>query len=139
LKAFTQDGKNAAVNLLNLDRERCIPGTPVKNQCSGDYFYGQDVQLEKAIQTVETEYAAAVARIQKPGDRLTDNDRFVLRIFILFQYMRTEAASRRSVEMFGGMEVAIRYRPRDGGFQTVHQRSGSDGDAHLLNRNASPR
>lgn len=107
LKAFTQEGENAAINLLNLDRERCILGAPVKNQCSGDYFYGQDVQLENAIQTVETEYAAAVVRIQKPGYCLTDNDRFVLRIFILFQYMRTEAASRRTVEMFGGMEMVM--------------------------------
>ncbi|MFA5826756.1 MAG: DUF4238 domain-containing protein [Gallionellaceae bacterium] len=107
LKSFTQDSENTAINLLNLDRARCIPGAPVKNQCSGDYFYGQDAQLEKAIQSVETGYAAVVARIQKPGYCLTDNDRFVLRIFILFQYMRTEAASRQSVEMFGGMEMAI--------------------------------
>ena len=107
LKAFTIGGGNLAINLLNLDRERCIPKAPVKNQCSGDYFYGQDLQLEKAIQAVESEYAAAVARIHLPGYRLTDNDRSVLRIFILFQHMRTEAASRRSVEMFSGMEKVI--------------------------------
>lgn len=93
LKAFTQGGENAAINLLNLDRERCIPGAPVKSQCSGDYFYGQDIQLEKAIQSVETEYAAAVARIQQPGYRLTDNDRLVLRIFIPVHENRSSLTS----------------------------------------------
>lgn len=107
LKAFTEHGENAAINLLNLDRERCIVGAPVKNQCSGDYFYGQDAALEKAIQSVEGEYAAAVARIQLPGYALLDHDRDVLRIFMLMQHMRTEAASLRSLEMFGGMEDVI--------------------------------
>lgn len=107
LKAFTQDGANLAINLFNLDRKRCIPGAPVKNQCAGDYFYGQDALLERAIQTVETGYAAALKRIQAPGYRLQDLDRAILRKFILFQHMRTEAASRRSVEMFEGMGTVI--------------------------------
>lgn len=107
LKAFTHEGGNHAINLLNLDRQRAIPAAPVKNQCSGDYFYGQDDRLETAIRTVEGGYAAAVARIHAPGYRLTDSDRVLLRTFMLFQHLRTEAASRRSVEMFAGMENSI--------------------------------
>lgn len=107
LKSFTHNGENLAINLLNLDRGRCILGAPVKNQCSGDYFYGQDLQLEGAIQRIEGEYAAAVARIHKPGYHLTESDRVVLRIFMLFQYMRTEAASRRTVEMLDSMNSVI--------------------------------
>lgn len=107
LKAFTQGGENLAINLLNLDRERAIPAAPVKNQCSGDYFYGQDDRLEAAIRSVESAFAATVTRIQGPGYRLTDVDRSVLRTFMLFQHMRTEAASRRSVEMLAGMEQTI--------------------------------
>jgi len=107
LKAFTQDGQNLAINLLNLDLERCIPLAPVKSQCSGDYFYGQDAILENAIQAVEQGYAKVVERIHLPGYRLTDGDRSLLRIFILFQHMRTEAASRRSVEIFDGMEHVV--------------------------------
>lgn len=107
LKAFTQRGEGIAINLLNLDRQRVIPSAPVKNQCSGDYFYGQDHRLETAIQSVESSYAAAVARIHSPGHQLTDTDRSVLRSFMLFQHLRTEAASRRSIEMFAGMEHTI--------------------------------
>lgn len=107
LKPFTLNGENLAINLLNLDRQRAIPSAPVKNQCSGDYFYGQDDLLENAIRFVEGTYAAAVARIHTPQYALTDGDRVVLRTFMLLQHMRTEAASRRSVEMFAGMESSI--------------------------------
>jgi len=107
LKAFTQGGESLAINLLNLDRQRTIPAAPVKNQCSGDYFYGQDNLLENAIRSVESGYAATVARIHAPRHQLTDADRSVLRTFMLFQHLRTEAASRRSVEMLAGMEHTI--------------------------------
>lgn len=107
LRAFTQGGENLAINLLNLDRQRVIPAAPVKNQCSGSYFYGQDQLLETAIQSIESGYAATIARIHAPSYKLTDADRLMLRTFMLFQHMRTEAASRRSVEMFAGMEHTI--------------------------------
>lgn len=107
LKAFTQNGENLAINLLNLDRQRVIPAAPVKNQCSRDYFYGQDPLLEAAIQGIEGGYAATSARIHAPNYQLTDIDRSMLRMFMQFQHMRTEAASRRYVEMQADMTDAI--------------------------------
>lgn len=107
LKPFTSNVENRAINLLNLDQQRAIPAAPVKNQCSGDYFYGQDDLLESAIRAVEGGYASALARIHSPQYTLPDSDKTVLRIFMLFQHLRTEAASRRSVEMFAEMEHSI--------------------------------
>ena len=107
LRAFTHDGENLAINLLNLAQQRAIPNAPVKNQCSGDYFYGKNDLLELAIRNVEGSYAAAVARIHNPRYELTDGDKSVLRTFMLFQHLRTEAASRRSLEMLVGMENSI--------------------------------
>lgn len=107
LKPFTNNGENRAINLFNLDPQRAIPTAPVKKQCSGDYFYGQDDHLETAIRAVEGGYASTLARIQSPRYVLTDSDKAVLRTFMLFQHLRTEAASKRSVEMFAGMEYAI--------------------------------
>ncbi|OSZ76053.1 DUF4238 domain-containing protein [Hydrogenophaga sp. IBVHS1] len=104
LRAFTQDGESLAINLLNLRLERAIASAPVKNQCSGDYFYGQDDRLEAAIRAVEGSYASVVAKILTPRYELNGDDKSALRIFMLFQHMRTEAASRRLVEMFAGME-----------------------------------
>ena len=107
LKTFTHNGESLAINLLNLDRQRAIPAAPVKNQCSGDYFYGQDDDLETAIRAVEGSYASALERIHSPRYALTNSDKAVLRTFMLFQHLRTEAASMRSVEMFAGMERSI--------------------------------
>ena len=108
LKSFTQNKENLAINLLNLDRRRTINGAPVKNQCSGDYFYGKDASLESMIQAVERNYSSIVSRVHDSHYILTEKDREILREFMLFQHMRTEAASRRSVEMFAGMEKSIK-------------------------------
>ena len=107
LRAFTNDGGQRAIHVLNLDRRRAIPGASVRKQCSGDYFYGQDELLEAAIRFVEDGYSSAIARIQCPRYALTEGDKSVLRTFMLFQHMRTEAASTRSVEMFAEMDHSL--------------------------------
>jgi Protein of unknown function (DUF4238) len=99
LRPFTLDSANAAINLFNIDRRIFVERAPVKHQCSGDYFYGENPALEKALQSTEGAYAAALRDILAPGFILTDDHRDVLRHFWLLQYMRTEAASRRAVEM----------------------------------------
>lgn len=100
LKPFTLDGNGHSISLFNVDRQQLIPTAPVKNQCSGDYFYGEDLILEKSLQRVEGEYAQALSEILRPRYQLTDVHRDFLRRFWLLQYMRTEAASRRQVEIF---------------------------------------
>ncbi|WP_372437525.1 DUF4238 domain-containing protein [Pseudomonas chlororaphis subsp. aureofaciens] len=99
LKQFTIDKANAAINLFNIDRLKFIPNAPVKNQCSGDYFYGKDVKLEAAIQSIESAYGNVLKSILKPGYLLTKDHRDILRIFWTFQNLRTEAASKRAVEI----------------------------------------
>lgn len=99
LRSFTKDEGGTAINVLNIDREKFFPDAPVKSQCSGDYFYGKDDQLESAIRTVEGAYASTLKALRTPGQKLLDSHRTVLRIFWVLQYLRTEAASRRSVEM----------------------------------------
>jgi hypothetical protein len=107
LRPFTLDGGNAAINVFNVDRLRFITGAPVKNQCSGDYFYGEDLALERALQTTEGEYAGCLSRILSASRALTDEDKLLLLRFWLLQYLRTEAASRRSVEMAEGMRDLV--------------------------------
>ena len=107
LKPFTKNGAKLAINLFNIDKQLCIPNAPVKYQCSGSYFYGQHPDLENAIQAVESGYAAALLKVHSPRYELQNEERDVFRIFILMQYLRTEAASRRSVEMFGDMETVV--------------------------------
>jgi len=107
LRPFTTDSANASINLFNIDRLKFIEHAPVKHQCSGDYFYGEDLALERAIQFTESTYAAALRDIFKSGYRLTDSHRELLRFFWLLQYSRTEAASIRLAEMNAAMGDVI--------------------------------
>lgn len=98
LRAFSQnDGKT--INLYNIDRDKPIFNTPLKNQCSRDYFYGQDDNLERAIQLVERLYASQLPILLKPGAKLNSEAESILKRFWLLQQLRTEAASRRTVEI----------------------------------------
>ena len=97
LKPFSLDGQGLAINLYNIDRRLGIRNVPVKGQCSGSYFYGEDLRLEKLLQKSEGSYAQTLSRIGEQGYRLNGDDKFVLRHFCYLQHCRTEAASRRAV------------------------------------------
>jgi hypothetical protein len=80
---------------------------PVKNQCSGDYFYGGDLVLEKRLQGIEGDFGRAVSEISVPGYKLHDEHKAFLKRFWMLQHVRTEAASRRTVSSFADMESVI--------------------------------
>ncbi|WP_172448453.1 DUF4238 domain-containing protein [Caulobacter mirabilis] len=101
-RPFTRDGGGKQIQVVNLDRRRAISDVPVRSQCSGDYFYGDDPQLEAAIQMVEQGYAASVRHLLAGGE-IRRLDQSVLRRFILLQFCRTEAASRRAAAMTHAM------------------------------------
>ena len=97
LRAFSQGGAGVVINLFNLDRRRSIPCAPMKGQCSKNYFYGEDLRIEKALQRIEGSYALMLAEIVQPAYRLTDNHRQQLKNFWCLQHLRTEAVSKRAV------------------------------------------
>jgi hypothetical protein len=103
LKPFTLDGAGLAINLLNIDRMKSVQNAPVKNQCSGDYFYGKDECLERAINSIETPYGDILRFLM--GDNATVNSTvsIVILRFVYLQHVRTEAASRKAAEMTGTM------------------------------------
>ncbi len=98
LRPFTGGGEGLAINLFNLDRMKAIPNAPVKNQCSGDYFYGQDPLLESAINFIENPYGPVVRHLTEDG-AVGSPVEIILKRFIYLQYLRTEAASRKATEM----------------------------------------
>ncbi|MEH6566818.1 MAG: DUF4238 domain-containing protein [Halopseudomonas sp.] len=106
LKAFTYNSEGKAINVFNLDRSKCIPMAPVKNQCSRDYFYGNNEKLESAIQFVEQAYASTSSELLEFPQAFNKKHEIVLKRFWLLQYLRTEASSRRSVEMSNGIGEA---------------------------------
>ncbi|KNC67883.1 DUF4238 domain-containing protein [Pseudoalteromonas sp. R96] len=103
LKNFSVDASKASICLYNMDRKKVVKVAPIKNQCSKNYFYGEDLELEKALQPIEGHFSAMVRTIEKPSYVLNDKDQAFLKHFWLLQYLRTEAASRRNVELSEGM------------------------------------
>ncbi|HCT40972.1 MAG TPA: hypothetical protein DF427_07340 [Moraxellaceae bacterium] len=99
LRPFTLGAEGLAISLINLDRKKLIPNAPVKNQCSKDYFYGVDEQLEEAIQLIESGYSRALRELMHDSSVLSEGNKTVFRIFWLFQHLRTEAAAMRAVQM----------------------------------------
>jgi hypothetical protein len=98
LRPFTVNGEGLAINLFNLDRMRAIPNAPVRNQCSGDYFYGHNKLLENAINFVEDPYGPIVNHLSD-GGAVGSAVKVVMKRFIYLQYLRTEAASLKASEM----------------------------------------
>ncbi len=116
LKPFTVGEANKAIHLFNLDADRAIEGAPVRNQCSRDYFYGQDARLEAAIQSVEGPYGATVSRLRVEGAVAGAFDRTVLRRFILLQHMRTEAAAVLASRMMAAVAELPEVLPENEAF-----------------------
>jgi hypothetical protein len=81
--------------------------TPVKGQCSRNYFYGEDLRLEKWLQRIEAEYGRLIGKISEPRYKLDEPGRFLLRRFMLLQYSRTETAARRRATGTEDMHDAV--------------------------------
>jgi hypothetical protein len=99
LKPFTLNGAGLAINLLNIDRMKPIQNAPVKNQCSGDYFYGKDDHLERAINSVENSYGEVMRFLMGDNAAVDIKVRIAILRFVYLQHLRTEAASRKAAEM----------------------------------------
>jgi len=103
LKRFSHEGSNSSICLYIYYRKYFITNASIKSQCSKSYFYGEDLKLEKALQPIEGKYSKLVKKIVTPGYKLNEADSDFLLDFWLLQHMRTEAASRKYVEIVEGM------------------------------------
>jgi len=109
LRPFTSDENKKTINLFNTDREKTILGAPIKSQCSRDYFYGTDENLESAIQLVESGYASVLPTLLKRNLPLTPSARDILPKFWMLQHLRTVAASQRSVELSEETDLLLEH------------------------------
>lgn len=107
LRPFTIDGTGKALNIFNIDRGRAISRAPVKGQCSRDYFYGDDLALERAIQPFEGAYASLLRQVESENFILSEEHRCLLRQFWSLQHLRTEHASRRMMAMSAELDGAV--------------------------------
>lgn len=98
LKKFATDESKAAICVYNLDRKKLIKNAPIKNQCSKNYFYGDDLVLEKSLQPIEGHFSEIVRTLEKPNYVLTEKDKIFLKDFWLLQHLRTDEFSKSIAE-----------------------------------------
>lgn len=113
LRPFTINSACKAINLYNIDRKMFIEDAAVSKQCSKNYFYGDNPIFEGALQFSEGYYASVVREVLSPGYHLTDMHRHFFQHFWLLQYFRTEAASKRAVEVHEKMGETIGLDARE--------------------------
>ena len=95
LRAFSDDPspKPRMINLINVHAEKAIKGAALSSQCSKNYFYGKDLEREKALSELEGLYADLTRRV-RAGDA-TSGVLQALLPWVYLQHLRTDAARRR--------------------------------------------
>ena len=99
LRRFSTNGKS--INIWNIKREGAICNANLKNQCSGDYFYGKNLNVELALSTIEGRVAQILHSIEKtkclPSPGSVEQRHLVL--YVLMQHGRTLHAADELNEM----------------------------------------
>jgi hypothetical protein len=107
LKPFTLNTAGVAIDVFNISRQRAIRHAPIRGQCAKDYFYGEDLTLERSLQRIEGEYARAIRALQDGREVPTTGDLELLRNFAYLQYARTDMAMQRRRMIEEGLHRTI--------------------------------
>jgi hypothetical protein len=125
LRPFSMNKEGRAINLYTVSRERFVQNASISGQCSGDYFYGEDLALEKALGYFEGNYAKVTSKLHDRA-ALSEEDLGTLRHFALLQYMRTKVFIAQLQAAMHGMNQALASEARNAkGFEadTSHERN----------------
>ena len=107
LRAFSREGSGNAINLFHIERRRAVQDAPVRGQCARRYFYGRDLQIERAFQGIEGEYARVFEIVSSAQARIGTVDLQSLREFMFLQISRTKAAIQRTQQMMSEAQDLI--------------------------------
>lgn len=88
-KSFSDDGKN--ISLFVVDTGKTIEQAPIKRQSSDNYFYSEDIRVEKELCKVEGLMATLLKKLSEGYYKLDDRELSVLYTFVCLQSLRTEA------------------------------------------------
>lgn len=89
LKHFSDNEK--CINLFNIKSRTSVFNGGLRNQCYRDYFYGKDLQTEKALSLVESHMSRIMRSIKAAGalpSRISE-DRLTFLLHVVMQHTRT--------------------------------------------------
>lgn len=99
-KPFSLNREGIAIDLLLVKTGKLVPSVSISGQCSRNYFYGKDLELEQRFQKLEAQYGAIVRCLEQENYLATEEDLGFLLAFTLIQYLRTEHALKRHNDAF---------------------------------------
>jgi len=102
LKRFSTNG--SSISLFNISSSRFIDNAAISKQCSKGYFYGEDLNIEKGLGSLEKSYSKCIRALECGREDEFVKDIGVVRLFCLIQYYRTRVALNRSIEYLQNME-----------------------------------
>lgn len=89
LKSFSSVENNSLISLYNIKNDKLIKDVTIKDQCSKNYFYSQDLSLEHFFQEIEGIYAESLREIQNKKI-ISKENKWFMRCFWFIQNIRTE-------------------------------------------------
>lgn len=103
LKPWSLNCEGKAIHLFNIRTDQTIKNAPVKNQCSRDYFYGADLQIENWLGRGEGFFAQEVRNLPSGNPSVTTQAMDFLRDFSFLQSIRTERSIAEDASMLREM------------------------------------
>lgn len=103
---FSCDGKTIGTFLL--DQKKYIPTAAIKHQSSADYFYSPDMNIEKALGSLEQLASVAINKVKyNPKEKLPKNDTVAIYVFTMLQIGRTPAFVKKMEENVNKMGMMM--------------------------------
>ena len=96
LRHFSKNNEGKSICLLHIKNRRWVQVASIKGQCTKPYLYGDDLQIEKALQNIEGVYASVFNNIASRANTPRSEDLKKLRNFMILQASRTEATIRKT-------------------------------------------
>ena len=131
LARFSGNGKH--INIWNLQRKKNFHSAKLRNQCYRNYFYGKQLDVEKALGNVEGEMAKILNNLDKRKvlPRTGSPERLFIVLYVLIQYYRTVYLAQSLDEMNDRMTKHL--------FGTTAKAAGIDLDQFTIGFKDVPR
>jgi hypothetical protein len=106
-RPFSPNDEGRMISMFNIAREKLIDKTSISGQCFRNYFYGDDLIIEKSFQQLEGWYADFIRDIKRGKSQFQPKEANSIRVFMALQFSRTESAITRMAQAFDGMTHQI--------------------------------
>jgi len=99
-KTYLKHFSNGKVfSVLNIDSNMIYENVSYASQCYENYFYGNNLEWEKRLNSMESKWGIVLDKICQ-GEDIDDNDKALLKQFSVYQYNRTVAREQFNITSY---------------------------------------